>query len=169
MLIVSDDENFYVNGKISGFLTSVIRNINSGITLDKFFLLYRCDSYNSINAYFQLAQLYLEKNMKEKLLEVSIMGMLTSVTRIEQILKERELEYSYKNFNHFYYLATQYSDIINWGIKNKVWQGFFNFAQAIELTNQIDFAKEMYTQNIIYSPEEHWQKTSREKLKRFAE
>ena len=169
LLIVSDDENFYVNGKISGFLTSVIKNIKSGISLDKFFLLYRCDSYNSINAYFQLAQLYLEKNMKEKLLEVSIMGMLTSVTRIEQILKERELEYSYKNFNHFYYLATQYSDIINWGIKNKVWQGFFNFAQAIELTNQIEFAKEMYTQNIIYSPEEHWQKTSREKLKRFAE
>jgi predicted ATP-dependent serine protease len=25
------------------------------------------------------------------------------------------------NFNHFYFLATQYSDIINWGIKNKVW------------------------------------------------
>jgi hypothetical protein len=107
--------------------------------------------------------------MKEKLLEVSIMGMLTSVTRIEQILKERELEYSYKNFNHFYYLATQYSDIINWGIKNKVWQGFFNFAQAVEFNNQIEFAKEMYTHNIIYSPEEHWQKTSREKLKRFAE
>ena len=32
------------------------------------------------------------------------------------------------NVFHFYYLATQYSDIINWGIKNKVWQGFFNFA-----------------------------------------
>lgn len=169
LLIVSDDNNFYVNGKISGFLTSIIKNMKSGINLDKLFLLYRCDSYNSINAYFQLAQLYLEKNMKEKLLEVSIMGMLTSVTRIEQILKERELEYTYKNFNHFYYLATQYSDIIAWGIENKIWQGFFNFGQAMELNTFTDIAKEVYTQNVIYSPEEHWQKTSREKLKILAE
>lgn len=169
LLIVSDDKNFYVNGKLSGFLNSVIKNIKSGTDLNKMFLLYRCDSYNSINAYFQLAQLYLENNMKEKLLEVSIMGMLTSVTRIEQILKERELEYSYKNFNHFYFLATQYSDIIAWGIENKIWQGFFNFGQAMELNNFTDFAKEMYTQNVIYSPEEHWQKTSREKLKMLAE
>lgn len=169
LLIVSDDENFYKDGKQSGFLTSIIKNINSGIDLDKFFLLYRCDSYNSINAYFQLAQLYLEKNMKEKLLEVSIMGMLTSVTRIEQILKERELEYTYKNFNHFYYLATQYSDIIAWGIENKIWQGFFNFGQAMEVNEFTELAKDVYTQNVIYSPEEHWQKTSREKLKRLAE
>jgi tetratricopeptide (TPR) repeat protein len=169
LLIVSDDKNFYVNGKVSDFLSSVIKNIKSGISLDKLFLLYRCDSYNSIEAYFQLAQLYLEKNMKEKFLEVSIMGMLTSVTRIEQILKERELEYTYKNFNHFYYLAIQYSDIISWGIKNKIWQGFFNFGQAMELNNFDTLAKEIYTQNVIYSPEEYWQKTSREKLKKLAE
>ncbi|MGP1586961.1 MAG: hypothetical protein ACTTHG_01310 [Treponemataceae bacterium] len=167
LLIVSDDNNFYLNGEVSPFLQSVLKNIKIGMSLDKLFLLYRSDSYNQINAYFQLAELYESKKMYEKMLEATSIGMLASVTRIEEILNERELEYTYKNFGNFYSLAEKYSDIIEWGIENQIWKGFYDFAYSLELNMVNNLAKEMYVANIIYSPEVYWVKKSKEKLKKM--
>lgn len=167
LLIVADDSNFYVNGKISPFLESVIQNIKKGTNLDKLFLLYRSDSYNQIYAYFQLAQIYEASGNYEKMLEVSTIGMLGAVTRIEQILQERELEYSYKNFSHFYSLLNNYDDVIEWGIENEIWKGFYDFGYALTQNKIKKLAKEVFNENAQYSPEEYWKKQSQEALKKL--
>ena len=79
LLIVADDENFYKDGQISPFLASVIKNIKRGTDLNKMFLLYRSDSYNQINAYFQLSQIYEQAGDYQKMLEVNLIGMLSAV------------------------------------------------------------------------------------------
>ena len=167
LLIVADDPNFYQDGKISPFLSSVIQNAKRGTDLNKLFLLYRSDSYNQINAYFQLAQIYYQAEIYDKMLEVSMIGMLSAVTRIEQILSERELEYSYKNFSNFYKMIGKQSDIINWGVENDIWRGFYEFAICLEKNNLVPIAKEMHKVNSQYSPEDYWKMKSKEELKRF--
>ena len=133
--------------------------------INKMFLLYRSDSYNQINAYFQLSQIYEQAGDYQKMLEVNLIGMLSAVTRIEQILSERELEYSYKNFSHFYSMIGKQSDIINWGIENGIWQGFYEFAVCLEKNKLPAIAKQMYTVNSIYCPENYWKMKSSEALK----
>ena len=165
LLIVADDKNFYQDGNPSKFLTSVISNVKRGTDLNKLFLLYRSDSYNQINAYFQLAQIYQEAQNYDKMLEVSIMAMLSTVTRIEQILTERELEYSYKNFSNFFRLLNKHSDIVNWGIENEIWKGFYDFAICLGKNNLPEISKQMFQVNEKYSPEDYWKKKSAEMLK----
>lgn len=167
LLIISEDQNNYQLD--SHFISSVLQNIKSGVSLDKFFLLYRYNAYISISAYFQLANYYSKQNLQDKVLQTSILGMLASVTRIEEVLMERELEYSYQNFNHFYSLACKYPDIVEWGIDNGVWKGFYEFAQALQINGYRDFSFDMYSSILINSPEKYWQELSRERLQELIE
>ena len=57
-----------------------------------------------------------------------------------------------------------YSDIIEWGIDNSVWKGFYQFAEQALKNDYPVFAKQLFSVLEIFSPEEYWRDAASTKL-----
>lgn len=111
---------------------------------DKYFLLYRIDSKVFIPAYLKIAEFYKANNENEKSFFASMIAVLASFTRINEIISMRDYEYVYSNLNDFFQLATSYSDINNWLLENDVWSGIMLFADYVKEHNNSLLAKDLY-------------------------
>ncbi|MDY5818131.1 MAG: hypothetical protein SPK26_08905, partial [Treponema sp.] len=74
--ILSEDIN-YKDSALKRAMTGTISN-NKNDSMEKFFNLYRADSYNSINAYNQLAEYYYNAKKLDKALDFSCLAAITS-------------------------------------------------------------------------------------------
>ena len=92
--ILSEDIN-YKDSALKRAMTGTISN-NKNDSMEKFFNLYRADSYNSINAYNQLAEYYYNAKKLDKALDFSCLAAITSFTRIIEIITSRNSTYEYE-------------------------------------------------------------------------
>ncbi len=184
LLITADDPNYIQNTNETGFSKSLVRAIKTGTSLDKFFLLYRNSSYNSMKAFFYLADYYnsqihntgdsdaLMQNtsqdnrilLHDKVLTMSSMGVVSAVTRIEDVLKTRKLDYSYSSLEALLKDISEYEDIVTWGKKYDVWKGFYIFSLSVYDSGQTDFAEKLLSVLSQYCPDVYWSRASKEKL-----
>ncbi len=171
LLIIAEDENYIQNSIETSVSRSIVKALKTGTDLNKFFLLYRNSSYFSMKAFFALADLYnkeqqsVENNdLNDKVLTMSSMGVVTAVSRIEDVLKTRKLEYTYTTFETLLKDIASYEDIVTWGIKYDVWKGFYIFALSVFKSGQSNFAQELLSVLAQYSPDEYWARTSKEQL-----
>ena len=170
LLIIAEDPNYLQNTSETGFSKSIVKAVKTGTDLDKFFLLYRNTSYFSMKAFFALANFYTNEQLKQsislndKVLTMSSMGVVTAVSRIEDVIKERKLEYSYESFETLLQDISLYEDIVTWGKKYEVWKGFYVFALAVYESGQSDFAEHLLSILSKYSPDEYWARASKERL-----
>lgn len=164
LLIIAEDPNYIQDSTESGFSKSIVTAIKNGTNVDKFFLLYRNTSYASMKAFFSLAKFYSQQELYDKVLSMSAMGIVSAVTRIEQVIQTRKLEYSYISFESFYKDISNYEDIIEWGSKYGVWEGFYIFALSVYESDQSEFAEQLLTIISLYSPDEYWARAAQKSL-----
>ena len=127
-------------------------------SMEKFFNLYRADSYNSINAYNQLAEYYYAAGEKQKALEFAALSSITSFSRIIEILYSRNSTYEYSDLASFFQEASFYDDIIEWGNKTSAWKSFNILARYSAEAGYKNFAKELLRVIARYMPESYWQR-----------
>ncbi|MCM1320760.1 MAG: hypothetical protein NC041_04365 [Bacteroides sp.] len=163
--IIANDALCYENGQETAFVRALVASVKSEIRADKFFLLYRNESYVFISAYFQLAEYYLHRPESiETALKFSVIGVLSAVSHIDLILKERSKNYTYSGFNNLLHQCCQYQDIVEWCAEHEIWRGLFNLALLCENINK-DFSIDILYAMYSYCPEEYWLKRAAVELK----
>ncbi|MBQ3799643.1 MAG: hypothetical protein II837_05030 [Treponema sp.] len=162
LLAVLADDKLY---KDEGFMKALVRLINGGKAEDKdgavkavekFFLLYRSDNDISIQALEKLSNYYGRIGQTEKALGCAALGAVAAVTKIEDILKDRMIDYSYKSFVDLLEKSAMYSDIIDWGNDNNIWELFFCLAKISRSYGQTRFADALFSILSDYEPEDYW-------------
>lgn len=181
LLVIASDG--YVNsaGEDGTFIKAVKRSINaSDMTLDKLFLLYRSTAYTSLSAYYQLANYYRDNGKQEKALTMSTLAALIAFTRMYEAVKERDMEYVYadretdiyrqpngavlknvssskkSNFVRYLEKVGEYYEIADWGARNGVWEGFYNYAQILYESDCKVLSEGMYSSLSQFCPEDFW-------------
>jgi hypothetical protein len=159
LLILADDP--YYNGaerisenqgRASPYLKSIVQSINRGYSADRIFLMYRANTYRSLQALIMLASFYRRNQDAERFLEVSVLGSLTAFTRINEIIAERDIVYEYTTVDNLFKNSLRYADIQDWMKKNSVWECFVLFADAASLYGQEPLAREIRQIFTNYAP-----------------
>lgn len=151
--IIQYDTNFIKNNTISSYVDAAMNSAIKEKSVDKYFLLYRNNSIVTIPAYFKLATLYKSLNEIDRALQVSTMGVLSSVTRLYEVLSLRNQKFEYKTFELLINESLTYSDVYNWLLQNDIWNGFYTFANLISSKGNVVMAKEIYNVIIKFCPD----------------
>lgn len=154
--ILSEDIN-YKDSALKRAMTGTISN-NKNDSMEKFFNLYRADSYNSINAYNQLAEYYYNAEKLDKALDFSCLAAITSFTRIIEIITSRNSTYEYEGLASFFQEASMYDDVIEWGSRNSAWKSFNILAKYAAEKGSNNFSKALLRVIARYTPEVYWQR-----------
>jgi hypothetical protein len=180
LLIIADDKYIKPDGSDDIFIRAVKQSIaRDDTTIDKLFTLYRSKAYTSLNAYYLLTDYYISKGNTDKALSMSTLATLIAFTRIYEALVARDMDYKFMkpenaknvpNSAFLNYLETvgEYYDISEWGAKNGIWKGYFNYAKILHAAGRYELAEELFSCLSQYCPEDFWRKMAlRELLKLF--
>jgi len=165
LLIVAEDEKYYTLGEPSVFLRALLLAIETGMSTDQFFLLYRNDYYKSIKAWSLLTEYFFELGLDDRALETAVLFSLASFTRVDEVLVNRDMHYSYTTLQELFKKLKSFSDIAEWASDNKVWEGFYVFAELCEKKGFTDFANGIYYALAAECPERTWQILAQNALK----
>lgn len=167
MNILAEDKNY----KDAGLKRAMKGTISSNKkdSMEKFFNLYRADSYNCINAYNQLAEYYHNAHRNDKALEFASLAAITSFSRIIEILYSRNSVYEYENLEGFMQEASYYDDVIEWGSRNSAWKSFNILASYSTEEGYTNFSKSLLRVIARYTPETYWQRDAVLQLERMQE
>ena len=163
--ILAEDYNY----RDSALKRSMFGTISSDKkdSMEKFFNLYRADSYNSINAYNQLAEYYYNAGESKKALEFAALSSITSFSRIIEIIDSRNSTFEYTDLASFYLEAANYDDIIEWGNKTSAWKSFNILAKYATEAGYKNFSRELLRVIARYAPENYWQRDAVLQLERI--
>ena len=156
MNILAEDKNFMDAALKRAMIGTIAANKKD--SMDKFFNLYRSDSYNCINAYNQLAEYYHDENRSDKALEFAALATITSFTRIIEILYSRNSIFEYENLENFMQEAAFYDDVIEWGRKNLAWKSFNILASYATEAGYKNYSSALLRVLARYTPETYWQR-----------
>lgn len=147
---------------------SAALNKTSGSTrsdcLEKFFTLYRCTDFSLLKAYFELSDFYMDNNLKEKALKSSQLGVITAYTKIIDVIKKRNAEFEVTGLADVLKEVRFYPDIIQWGIENDIWKGFYMLAELNYLNGNLIFAVQMFNILKDNEPENYWKEKAAVRL-----
>ena len=154
--ILAEDYNYRDSALKRSMIGTISANKND--SMEKYFNLYRADSYNSINAYNQLAEYYHGEGESAKALEFAALSTITSFSRIIDILYSRNSTFEYTDLASFYQEAAYYSDVIEWGNKTSAWKSFNILARYSLEAGYKNFSRELLRVIARYVPETYWQR-----------
>lgn len=154
LLIVADDPFF----SDAAYSAALLNSVKKGYSADKIFSLYRTNCYRSIPAFFRLAELYSNQGRYEDAFSVALFGVLTSFTRMYEIVQNRMSEYTYTDLNAFCRRAVSYTDICDWSIDIRLWNGLYQLAKLSETLYPAEtiFSDGIYTVIVDSAPENYW-------------
>lgn len=154
--ILTEDKCF----KDKALTSAMHQTVTSGKkgSCEKFFNLYRADSYLSIDAYNQLAEYYYDMGEKEKALSFAELSAITSFSKISEIITSRNTEYAYSSLAKFFQEAAFYNDIVKWGNDSNAWRSFNILAKYTTELGYKNFARELLVVLVQFTPTKYWQK-----------
>lgn len=167
LVIVSDDPRY----KEAGYVRSLLRTVSADTpsSVEKFFLLYRCENDVALKAFIDLGRFYMNAGETEKALKFTAFASIIAVTKIESVLNQWLNGFEYVSFEKLLASCEGYSDIAKWGNKNRVWELFFDFSQAAAAAGNAVFAKELLEILVRSEPEEYWRQCAARKLEQQKE
>ncbi len=156
LLIASEDDAYYVDGKPSPFLYSVSSALKNDMDADKFFLLFRNDFSMSLKAWNYLTYFYDEQGFDTKALETALLYTTSALERVENVLEDRDIDYEYEGLEQLFRELKLFTDIIDWARNNYFWQGFYDLARLSKEQGYEDFARGVFLALALECPEREW-------------
>lgn len=154
--ILAEDKNFRDSALKRSMKGTIAANKKD--SMEKFFNLYRADSYNCIDAYNQLAEYYHNAEKLDKALDFACLAAITSFTRIIDILYSRNSVYEYENLEGFMQEASLYDDVVEWASRNSAWKSFNILASYSTEAGYENFSQALLRVIARYTPEVYWQR-----------
>ncbi|MGN0730010.1 tetratricopeptide repeat protein [Treponema sp.] len=162
LVIASEDSVFTSKGYVEALLHVV--NSDAPDSLEKFFLLYRCDDPVGLKAFADLGKLYMEENEIERALKFNAFASIVAVTKIENVLSQRTNGFRYSDFRNLLSLCSAHDDIVEWGIKNNVWELFCCLADSAAVSGKIQFSTSLFRILSETSPVDYWKNYASERI-----
>ena len=166
LLNILAEDNNYRDAALKRSMKGTIAS-NKKDSMEKFFNLYRADSYNCIDAYNQLAEYYHNAEKLDKALDFAALAAITSFTRIIDILYSRSSVYEYENLEGFLQEASYYDDVIEWASRNSAWKSFNILASYSTEAGYKNFSTMLLRVLARYTPETYWQRDAVLQLERM--
>lgn len=163
LLLVLKDSPDFNNANLKGALLSRIRG-GKAEDMEKFFLLFRCNSYQSIKAYGLLSDYYSEVGERSKSLVMSALGVLTGFTKIYDTILSRDPEFVYNGVVSLFEKMEEYSDIGEWAEEERIWHDFNEFSMRVNAQGGKYFATSLLTILSKYAPAGYWRAQAAEFL-----
>lgn len=161
LLIVKEDPYF----SDLNYNYAIKNSIANKYSPDKVFELYRTDCYRSIPSFFKLTELYISQNRLEDAFSTALFGVLTSFTRMNEVIENRTSEYFFTGLENFFILAMDHSDISTWSIDNGFWRCFYRLGDlGCKLYPESKFGMEIFDVISKTAPEEYWRQISLSKI-----
>ena len=157
LLNILVDDPFYKNKNLTTSMYNTLKSPKKD-SFEKFFKLYSASNYFSLKAYYKLSDYYYKTNQIEKAINFASLSVITSVQKINEIIKKRNINFEYKNIESLLYQIQYYDDIIQWGNDNNVWASFNLLARLSTKVNNLTFSTKLLKVLAQYSPEEYWRK-----------
>jgi tetratricopeptide (TPR) repeat protein len=157
LLNILVDDPFYKNKNLTTSMYNTLKSPKKD-SFEKFFKLYTASNYFSLKAYYKLSDYYYNTNQIEKAINFASLSVITSVQKINEIIKKRNINFEYKNIESLLYQIQYYEDIIQWGNDNNVWASFNLLARLSTKVNNLTFSTKLLKVLAQYSPEEYWRK-----------
>lgn len=157
LLNILTEDPFY---KDKGLFYSMMNTIKGNKTgcMEKYFLLYRATSYYCVPAYNQLAEYYNSIGEIDKSLNFSALSLITSFSKIINILEKRNADFEYNGVKSFFDEVVLYNDIMNWTYENNFWENFNNLAKITGEQGYKTFSQELLTVLVEKTPDPYWQR-----------
>lgn len=156
--ILTEDKTFSDKALFSAMMNTI--SSNKADSMQKFFQLYRSDTYYALEAYNKLFEYYYSLGNMEKSLQFALLSVLTNFSRMEDVVASRNIEYSYKDLQTLFFEVSLYPDILDWCNRNDVWKNFNNFSMVLIKCGYDKFAKSLLTVLAEFTPEAYWQKNA---------
>ncbi|MBO4403796.1 MAG: hypothetical protein J5780_00475 [Treponema sp.] len=157
LLTILKDNPYYTD---ADFMNALVRIVDSDEkeNVEKFFLLYRNQSYQSFKALSLLCRYYNSRGEDLKSIKCAALGSIVAVTKIDEALKNRITAYSYESFAKTIYSAGRQNDIMEWGNNSGVWELFYSFAVSCSSYGKLTFGTELLKILSKNLPDSYWQK-----------
>ncbi len=168
LLNILAEDNNYRDSALKRSMKGTI-SANKKDSMEKFFNLYRADSYNCIDAYNQLAEYYHNASKLDKALDFASLAVITSFSRIIDILYSRNSVYEYENLEGFMQEAALYDDVIEWASRNSAWKSFNILASYSTEAGYTVFSQTLLRVLARYTPETYWQRDAVLQLEHMSE
>ena len=161
------DDSMYTRTTFMNSMEKVIAGKDKA-SVERFFMLYRNQSAHSLEALRRLALYYQElalnaqddntaSSFMSKSLKCCALGTIVAVTRIQDVLEDRQTEYKYTSLSDLFRIASIYPDIVNWGNEKTVWEMFYNLADTAQKMGYTAFSGELFNVLSKSIPEPYWQ------------
>ncbi|MGI5172166.1 hypothetical protein H0R92_01000 [Treponema sp. OMZ 840] len=164
LLLASRDDRYKTDGVSSGFLKAVDSAVRRGMNADKLFLLYRNDNYHTLYVWFQLTAYYDSFDLNEKAFETALLFCLTALSRADNIIKSRNMDYTYTTVIDLLHKIQTYPDINEWAEKNKLWEGFYLLGKISKKLGHTAFASDIFKAVSQESPQRMWKVLAQKEL-----
>lgn len=162
LTILTEDKTFTDKALFSAMMNTI--SSNRPDSMEKFFQLYRSESFYALEAYNKLFEYYYSIGNMEKSMQFALLAVLTNFSRMEDVVASRNIEYSYKDLSSLLFEVSLYKDILDWCNRNDVWENFNNFCTILLKCGYDNFAKSLLKVLAEYTPEPYWQKNAVIKL-----
>jgi tetratricopeptide (TPR) repeat protein len=166
LLNITGKESFDRRNMILKSALNVISR-NNNTSVDKLFELYRYDDYYSLKAYCLLSDYYENAGLTEKAMSFSAIAVITGFTKMEEVIKKRNLDYEYTNLQDFLVEVSHYEDLVEWGTENNIWKSFNNLYNLSKKLGYTKFSTDLLKVLAKDCPEPYYQNTAVLELSRL--
>ena len=97
---------------------------------------------------------------------MSTFSTMAAMNHMSNVILDRDKEFEYVSLNDFFIKAAKYSDIVQWGIDNSVWESFYTFAVKVSKYRNSDFSQSMFIILAESIPEDYWRKAAQKMIER---
>ena len=132
--------------------------------LNYFFMLHRYSAVNSIKAYFELGQLYKSQKRIRESWAMTANGVVCAFTWMNEILRDRNPEFSFKDLGVFFDECGRYEDVLAWTSKNGIWKGFYDMAGIAIENGWLLFGTSLYQTMADSCPDSYWAAAAKKAL-----
>lgn len=164
LLLILDSDKKY---KDETFKTAFIRILDAdkATDVDRFFKLFRADVVGSLTALYELGNVYQSRGNSEEALKCSALGSIEAFTHIYETLSERDTDYEFKTYAGFLEMCGRYSDILEWGEQNHVWELMFQLADRLDGRGKKKIARSFFEKMAVSMPIEYWRAEAASRLR----
>ena len=171
LLLGSQDDVYGVQNSKDGqsqssFGSAVYAALAKGMSADKLFLLYRNDTYKTLRVWFLLSEYYNSYGLTDRALQTALLFCVTAVSRADDIIKSRDMDYAYTKLVLLFKKIKMYSDITDWASQNNLWEGFYALGVLCEKQGFVSFAYDIFSALASESPDRTWKILAEKELRK---
>ena len=155
LLLILDDDSFFKNKHLVRSIKRML-DADKEENVDRLFSLYRAKPNHSLQALYELGNLYASREDEENAYTCSILAVLEAFTHVFESLSQRDSFYEYVTLADFLQKTGRYPDILEWSDRQKFFESLFTLADRSASCGKLLFARELYLVLANNLPDEYW-------------